>query len=87
MLFRSQAERLAKVPGFALGPEVVARVKRAEDQEAEGVALATETVRSLKALPGVGGVHLYAIEWPEGVTRVVEAAGLLPRPTLKETKT
>jgi hypothetical protein len=25
-------------------------------------------------------VHLYAIEWPEAVGRVVEAAGLLPRP-------
>jgi hypothetical protein len=27
---------------------------------------------------------LYAIEWPEGVTRVVENAGLLPRPTVRE---
>jgi 5,10-methylenetetrahydrofolate reductase len=79
-----QAERLTKVPGLALGPSVVERVKRASDQEAEGVALAVETVRSLRALPGVGGVHLYAIEWPEGVVRVVEGAGLLPRPTIKE---
>ena len=89
MVLRSaeQAERLAKVPGFALGRDVVARLKRAGDDEGEGVALAIETVRSLKALPGVGGVHLYAIEWPEGVTRVVAGAGLLPRPKLKESKT
>lgn len=90
-----QAERLAKLPGLALGPAVVERMKKAADPEAEGVAIAVETVKSLRALAlaapdttrrplGVGGVHLYAIEWPEGVVRVVEAAGLHPRPTVKE---
>ena len=79
-----QADRLAKIPGLAIGPEVVERMKRARDAEAEGVALAIEMVRSLRALPGTGGVHLYAIEWPEGVTRVVEGAGLHPRAKVKE---
>jgi methylenetetrahydrofolate reductase (NADH) len=79
-----QAERLAKIPGVALGSAVIERLRGSRDPEGEGVALATETVRSLRALPGVGGVHLYAIEWPEGVVRVVEAAGLLPRPTMRE---
>jgi 5,10-methylenetetrahydrofolate reductase len=82
-----QAERLAKVPGLALGPAMIERLRTAKDEEAEGVALAIETVRSLRALPGVGGVHLYAIEWPEGVTKVVEGAGLHPRPKMKESKT
>src|SRR2546422_1405153 len=75
-----QAERLAKVPGVALGPEVLERMKKASDGEAEGIAIAVEMVKALKALPGVRGVHLYAIEWPEAVGRVVEAAGRLPRP-------
>jgi methylenetetrahydrofolate reductase (NADPH) len=75
-----QAERFGKVPGLALGPEVHDRMKKAPDAEAEGVAIAVEMVRALKALPGVRGVHLYAIEWPEAVGRVIEAAGLLPRP-------
>ena len=75
-----QAERLGKVPGLALGPEVHDRMKKAADSEAEGVAIAVEMVKALKSLPGVRGVHLYAIEWPEAVGRVVEAAGLLPRP-------
>jgi methylenetetrahydrofolate reductase (NADPH) len=78
-----QAERLAKVPGIALGPDVVERMKKASDGEAEGIAIAVEMVRSLKALPGVRGVHLYAIEWPEAVPLVVEKAGLLPRPEAK----
>jgi methylenetetrahydrofolate reductase (NADPH) len=81
-----QAERFGRIPGFALGHDVVDRMLKAEDQEAEGLALAVETVRSLRALPGAGGVHLYAIEWPEGVTKVVEGAGLHPRPGSKESK-
>lgn len=79
-----QAERVAKIPGLALGRDVLERMKEADDAEAEGVALAVEMVRSLRALPGVGGVHLYAIEWPEGVARVVEGAGLYPRTKVKE---
>ena len=78
-----QAERLAKVPGLAFGPEAIDRMKKATDAEAEGMAIAVEMVKELKALPGVRGVHLYAIEWPEAVGHVVEAAGLLPRPEAK----
>lgn len=75
-----QADRLGKVPGVSLGSEVVDRLKKAADAETEGVAIAVEMVKELRSLPGVRGVHLYAIEWPEAVGRVVEAAGLLPRP-------
>jgi methylenetetrahydrofolate reductase (NADH) len=78
-----QAERLAKVPGLALGSQILDRMKKASDGEAEGVAIAVEMARSLRSLPGVDGVHLYAIEWPEAVGRVVDAAGLLPRPELR----
>jgi methylenetetrahydrofolate reductase (NADPH) len=78
-----QAERLSKVPGLAFGTEAIGRIKKAADPEAEGIAMAVEMVKELKALPGVRGVHLYAIEWPEAVGRVVDAAGLLPRPEAK----
>ena len=78
-----QAERLAKVPGLAIGTDVQGRMKKATDGEAEGIAIAVELVKALRSLPGVRGVHLYAIEWPEAVGRVVEAAGLLPRPEAK----
>jgi 5,10-methylenetetrahydrofolate reductase len=78
-----QGERLAKVPGLSFGPEAISRMKKATDAEAEGVAIAVEMVKELKSLPGVRGVHLYAIEWPEAVGRVVDASGLLPRPEAK----
>jgi len=82
-----QAERFARVPGVSLGQEVVDRLRKAADAEQEGIAIAVEMVRSLRALPGVRGVHLYAIEWPEAIPLVAERAGLLPRPKAKESTT
>ena len=79
-----QAERLARVPGVVLGEEIVDRLKKAADAEQEGIAIAVEMAKSLRALPGVHGVHFYAIEWPEAVPLVAERAGLLPRPKVKE---
>jgi len=79
-----QAERVARVPGVAVGQEMVDRLKKAPDAEQEGIAIGVEMAKSLRALPGVHGVHLYSIEWPEAVPLVAEAAGLLPRPKLKE---
>ncbi len=61
-------------------PITPARMRAAVDGETEGVAIAVETVHELRRLDGVAGVHLYAIEWPQAVARVVERAGLLPRP-------
>jgi len=79
-----QAERLARVPGVVLGEEIIDRLKKAADAEQEGIAIAVEMAKSLRALPGVHGVHFYAIEWPEVVPLVAERAGLLPRPKVKE---
>jgi 5,10-methylenetetrahydrofolate reductase len=79
-----QAERVARVPGVSLGQDLVDRLKKAPDAEQEGIAVAVEMAKSLRALPGVHGVHLYSIEWPEAVPLVAERAGLLPRPKVKE---
>jgi 5,10-methylenetetrahydrofolate reductase len=79
-----QAERVARVPGVAVGQDLVERLKKAPDAEQEGIAVAVEMAKSLRALPGVHGVHLYSIEWPEAVPLVAERAGLLPRPKVKE---
>jgi methylenetetrahydrofolate reductase (NADPH) len=79
-----QAERLARVAGVVLGHEIIDRLKKAADAEQEGIVIAVEMAKSLRALPGVHGVHLYSIEWPEAVPIVAERAGLLPRPKVKE---
>jgi len=82
-----QAEAMGKIPGIVIPAEVVTRLRGAVDVEAEGIAMAVETLGELRALPGVNGAHLYAVEWPEAIPRVVERAGLLPRPKVKEVVT
>src|SRR2546428_13892742 len=60
-----QAERLAKVPGVALGPQGVGRMKKAADREAEGGALAVGVGRGLQGLPRVRGGRAFAVAWAQ----------------------
>jgi len=39
-------------------------------------------IKELAEIEGVAGVHIMAVEWEEAVPDIVEAAGLLPRPTV-----
>jgi methylenetetrahydrofolate reductase (NADPH) len=73
-----------KVPGLYVPDELVARMEKtpATRQAEEGIQVAVELVKAVREIPGVAGVHLIGIKWEEGVVRVAEAAGLLPRPTL-----
>lgn len=73
-----------KVPGLLVPEAVVARLSGlpAALQAEEGIRMAVETVHAIREIPGVAGVHLIGIKWEEGVARVAEEAGLLPRPAL-----
>jgi methylenetetrahydrofolate reductase (NADPH) len=73
-----------EVPGIDVPEEVLARMEAApaERQPAVGVEIATEVVQEVRELPGVRGVHLMAIRNEEGLHRVLEDAGLLPRPAV-----
>ena len=52
----------------------------ADKQKEEGIKIAIETAKALKDMDGVHGVHIMAIEWEDVVPRIVEEAGLSPRP-------
>ena len=73
-----------KVPGLLVPDAVVARLDAVPParQAEEGIRIAVELVHALREIPGVCGVHLIGIKWEEGVVRVAQEAGLLPRPTL-----
>lgn len=69
------------LPGVTVPREVIRRLEKAgEDAEAEGVRVAVEVVQGLKEVPGVAGVHVMGLGREEAVRRVIEDAGLLPRP-------
>jgi methylenetetrahydrofolate reductase (NADPH) len=73
------------VPGMRIADEYLARMKDAADPKEEGVAICTETIRRLRAMPGVSGVHIMPVMWESITPRIVEEAGLLPRPLVAST--
>ena len=70
------------VPGVDVPDEVVQRMDAAApgSQKDEGIRIALEIVDEVRRIPGVSGVHLMTINHEEAIPRVVEEAGLLPRP-------
>jgi methylenetetrahydrofolate reductase (NADPH) len=69
------------LPGVLVPEEVIRRLDEAgEDAQLEGVRLTVEVVRALKSIEGVAGVHVMGLGREESVRRVIEDAGLLPRP-------
>ena len=73
-----------KVPGLLVPDSVVERMEGVAParQAEEGIRIAVELVKALRQIAGVSGVHLIGIKWEEGVARVAQEAGLLPRPVL-----
>ena len=51
-------------------------------QPEEGIKISVEAIERLKAVEGVKGFHIMAIEWEEKVPEIAEKAGLLPRPKI-----
>lgn len=76
----AQLERFARLPGWSVPPQTLARLRGAAEPRAEGISLAAEVVERVRGLPGVRGIHLMGLGPDSGVPEVIEAAGLLPRP-------
>jgi methylenetetrahydrofolate reductase (NADPH) len=70
------------VPGIDVPDDVLGRLEKAPAgrQAEEGFRLALETVAALREMPGVSGVHLISIKGQDAILRLIEEAGLLPRP-------
>ena len=70
------------VAGLSVPEHYIQRLEKAEDKAEEGIAICVEQIRRLREIEGVAGVHIMAIEWEQKVGRIVEEAGLLPRPQI-----
>jgi 5,10-methylenetetrahydrofolate reductase len=77
-----QARYLSEhLPGVTVPPELMARLEQAgPDAEALGVADCVRIVDGLRETPGIAGVHVMGLGREAVVRRVIEEAGLLPRP-------
>jgi len=76
-----QARLVASLPGVSVPADVLRALEEAgADAETEGTRLAILIVNGLREIPGLAGVHLMGLGQESAVRRVVEGAGLLPRP-------
>ena len=71
------------VPGIHIPDAVIERMKGAKDQTREGLNLCVDLIQEIRTIKGVSGVHVMAYRQEELVARIVEEAGLLPRPRRK----
>jgi len=70
------------VSGVYVPNEIVTRLEDAKEAKEEGVTMCLETIEQLKDIEGVHGIHIMAVAWEDVIPRIVEAAGLMPRPAL-----
>jgi 5,10-methylenetetrahydrofolate reductase len=68
------------VPGTDVPDAVYERMKEAKDPTTEGFSLALQTIKELKSVAGVHGVHITALFWEEIIPELVKNAGLFPLP-------
>lgn len=73
-------EMTKKVAGMQVPDSYVERMKKASDQQAEGVNIALDLIKEIKGIEGVSGIHIMAVGWESIVPTIVEKAGFLPRP-------
>jgi methylenetetrahydrofolate reductase (NADPH) len=60
--------------GSIIPPALIDRIETAEDQRAEGRAIAVELIRELAEIDGVGGVHIMAPLNEKAVPQLIEDA-------------
>jgi len=73
------------VPGMDVPAHLIKRLKGVEKKKraSEGIKMACEQIEEFKEMKGVAGIHLMAIEWEKKVPKIVEQAGMLPRPKVE----
>jgi methylenetetrahydrofolate reductase (NADPH) len=73
------------VAGMDVPDELIKRMQGVskEKWKEEGINICVETIERLKAMKGISGVHIMAIEWEDAVGEIAEKAGLLPRPVIE----
>ncbi len=70
------------LPGVRVPAHVIDELERAGDEaEQVGIGHTIDVVQGIRGIEGISGVHLMGMGRDDVVARVVEGAGLFPRPT------
>ncbi|MBU2489411.1 MAG: methylenetetrahydrofolate reductase [Proteobacteria bacterium] len=70
------------VPGVVVPDAMIQRMEKSKDPAKEGRQIFLELIEGVRAIPGIKGVHLQAIEAEHLLPDLIRDAGLLPRPAV-----
>lgn len=65
------------VPGVHIPDSVIARIKGADDQKAEGQQLCVDLIQEIREIEGIDGVHIMAYRQEHAVPDIVTRSGIL----------
>ncbi len=65
-----------EVPGMRISEALIERMKGADDPKEEGIRIAVETIRQLKDIQGIRGIHLMPLLWESVTPRIAQEAEL-----------
>src|SRR6266571_2570220 len=74
------AQFMVEKLGAVIPKRLMDRMEKAPNPKAEGLSIAVRTVKSIKKIEGVRGVHIMPVGWEDIVPDLVKEAGLYPRP-------
>lgn len=80
IILQCKEKTLPRVP---VPEELINRITKSKDPDEEGIRVCIEQVKELKEMKGIHGIHLMGVDLEEKVARIVEGAGLLPRPKVE----
>ena len=64
------------VAGISVPEDLIKEIEGAADTKAKAVEIAARTIKELKGLARLGGIHIMSIGWNKLVPRILDAAGL-----------
>jgi len=71
------------LPQASIPEGLINRITKSKDPDEEGISVCIEQVKELKEMKGIHGIHLMGTDLEEKFARIVDGAGLLPRPKVE----
>jgi methylenetetrahydrofolate reductase (NADH) len=69
-----------KLFGTIIADEIIARLEKAQDAKAEGIAICAELIQELATIPGIAGAHVMAPQAPSAIPEVIARSGVAGKP-------
>jgi methylenetetrahydrofolate reductase (NADH) len=80
IILQCKRKTLPRVP---IPEGLIDRITKSKDPNEEGIRVCIEQIKELKEMKGIHGIHLMGADLEEKVARIVDGAGLLPRPKVE----